>query len=56
MFVPAKTPPDVDRKLHEETAKALQTPSVRDKFATMGGEAMTMTAADSTPSSATRSR
>jgi tripartite-type tricarboxylate transporter receptor subunit TctC len=46
MFVPAKTPPDVVAKLHHETAKALQTPSVRDKFAAMGGEPMTMTAAE----------
>jgi tripartite-type tricarboxylate transporter receptor subunit TctC len=44
MFVPSKTPPDVVAKLHQETAKALQTPSVRDKLATMGGEPMTMTA------------
>ena len=46
MFVPAKAPPDVVAKLHQETAKALQTPSVRDKFAAMGGEPMTMTAAE----------
>ena len=46
MFVPAKTPPDVVAKLHRETAKALQTPSVRDKLAAMGGEPMTMTAAE----------
>jgi tripartite-type tricarboxylate transporter receptor subunit TctC len=46
MFVPAKTPPDVVAKLHQETAKALQTPSVRDKLAAMGGEPMTMTAAE----------
>jgi tripartite-type tricarboxylate transporter receptor subunit TctC len=44
MFVPSKTPPDVVAKLHQEAAKALQTPSVRDKLATMGGEPMTMTA------------
>jgi tripartite-type tricarboxylate transporter receptor subunit TctC len=46
MFVPARTPPDVVAKLHQETAKALQTPSVRDKLAAMGGEPMTMTAAE----------
>ena len=46
MFVPSKTPPDVAAKLHQETVKALQTPSVRDKLAAMGGEPMTMTAGE----------
>jgi tripartite-type tricarboxylate transporter receptor subunit TctC len=46
MFVPSKTPREVVAKLHHETTKALQTPSVRDKFATLGGEAMAMTTAE----------
>ncbi len=33
IFVPAKTPREVIRKLHEETAKALQVPEVKERLA-----------------------
>ena len=38
-----KTPRDVVDKLHRETAKALQTPKVRDKLAALGVDPMVMT-------------
>jgi tripartite-type tricarboxylate transporter receptor subunit TctC len=43
LFLPAKTPRDVVDKLHRETAKALQTPRVRDKLAALGVDPMVMT-------------
>jgi tripartite-type tricarboxylate transporter receptor subunit TctC len=43
MFVPSATPRAIVTRLHQETAKALQSPSVRSKLATMGVEDMTMT-------------
>jgi tripartite-type tricarboxylate transporter receptor subunit TctC len=45
LFAPAKTPPDIVAKLHEETVKALGTQSVKDKLAALGVEPMPMTAA-----------
>jgi tripartite-type tricarboxylate transporter receptor subunit TctC len=44
MFVPAKTPREIIDRLHEETAKVLQMPGVREKLAALGGEPMTMSA------------
>ena len=43
LFLPVKTPRDVVDKLHRETAKALQTPRVRDKLAALGVDPMVMT-------------
>jgi len=43
LFLPAKTPRDIVEKLHRETATALQTPAVRERFATLGVEPMPMT-------------
>ena len=43
LFLPAKTPRDVVDKLHRETAKALQTPKVRDRLSAMGVDPMVMT-------------
>jgi tripartite-type tricarboxylate transporter receptor subunit TctC len=42
MFVPVKTPREIVDKLYEETRKAVQMPTVRDKLATLGGEPMSM--------------
>lgn len=42
LYLPAKTPPDIIAKLHDETAKALQMPSVRQRLAAMGVEPMPM--------------
>jgi len=42
-FVPARTPRHVVETLHRETLKALKTPSVEDKLATLGLEPMVMT-------------
>jgi tripartite-type tricarboxylate transporter receptor subunit TctC len=38
MYLPAKTPPDMVAKLHDETAKALQTDAVKARLATLGVE------------------
>jgi tripartite-type tricarboxylate transporter receptor subunit TctC len=46
LFLPAKTPRDIVGKLHGETAKALQTPKVRDKLVALGCESMPMTPAE----------
>ena len=43
LFLPAKTPRDIVDKLHRETAKALQTPKVRDRLSAMGVDPMVMT-------------
>jgi tripartite-type tricarboxylate transporter receptor subunit TctC len=43
IFVPANTPRDIIDKLHRETAKALQAPAVKERFATLGVEPMPMT-------------
>jgi tripartite-type tricarboxylate transporter receptor subunit TctC len=43
LFLPSKTPRDIVDKLHSETLKALQSPTVRDKLAAMGVEPLTMT-------------
>jgi tripartite-type tricarboxylate transporter receptor subunit TctC len=42
LFMPARTPPDVIRKLNGETAKALEVPSVRERLAKMATEPMPM--------------
>ena len=43
LFLPAKTPREIVEKLHRETAKALQTPKVRDRLSAMGVDPMVMT-------------
>ncbi len=42
LFVPAKTPRDIVNKLHAETAKALEVPSVRERLAKMATAPMPM--------------
>ena len=42
MFVPAKTPHDIVAKLHAETQKALDAPSVKERYAKLGVEPMRM--------------
>ncbi len=46
LFLPAKTPRDIVDKLHRETLKALQEPTVRDKLAALGVEPMVTTSID----------
>ena len=46
MFVPAKTPRDVTDKLHLETLKAMQRPSVQEKLATIGVDPLVLTPAE----------
>ena len=46
MFLPARTPRPIVDKLQRETAKALATPGVKDKLATLGVEPMAMTPAE----------
>ena len=48
IFVPAKTPPEVVRKLHNETAKALEVPEVRERLAKTATEPMPMSTAQFT--------
>ena len=43
IFVPAKTPRAIVEKLHQESMKALQAPSLQERFKTLGVEAMPMT-------------
>jgi tripartite-type tricarboxylate transporter receptor subunit TctC len=43
MLVPAKTPPDIVKRLAEETQKALASPEVRERLTKLGAEAMPMT-------------
>jgi tripartite-type tricarboxylate transporter receptor subunit TctC len=45
-FVPARTPRHIVETLHRETLKALRTPNVEDKFATLGLEPMVMPPAE----------
>lgn len=40
MFTPSKTPRDVVQRLHQETAKALESKEVRDSMAQLGAESM----------------
>jgi tripartite-type tricarboxylate transporter receptor subunit TctC len=42
LFLPAKTPPDIIAMLHEETAKALETPLVQQRLMAMGVDPMPM--------------
>jgi tripartite-type tricarboxylate transporter receptor subunit TctC len=42
MFLPAKTPRTIVDKLHDEAAKALATPKVRDKLITLGVDPVVM--------------
>ena len=46
MYLPAKTPPEIVAKLHQETAKALDNPAVQARLATLGVEPMPMTQAE----------
>ncbi|MCX7893601.1 MAG: tripartite tricarboxylate transporter substrate binding protein [Burkholderiales bacterium] len=43
MLVPAKTPRDVVKKLHDEVQKALASPEVKERYAKLGAEPMPMT-------------
>ena len=42
MFVPARTPVEVIKRLHRESSSALQVPEVRERVARLGAEPMTM--------------
>ena len=44
MFLPARTPPEIARKLHDEAVKAMQSPAVREKLAKLSVVPVTMTA------------
>jgi tripartite-type tricarboxylate transporter receptor subunit TctC len=46
IFLPAKTPAHIVERLNRETLKALQTPSLRDRLATLDVEPMPMTPAE----------
>jgi tripartite-type tricarboxylate transporter receptor subunit TctC len=43
IYVPAKTPPSIAGKLHDEIAKALMTPAVKERLAGLGIEPTPMT-------------
>ena len=46
LFLPAKTPRPIVEKLARETTKAVQSPAVQERLATLGAEPMLMTAAE----------
>jgi tripartite-type tricarboxylate transporter receptor subunit TctC len=46
LFLPVKTPREIVDKLHDETAKALQTPKVAERLAGLGVDPMAMTPAE----------
>ena len=46
VFVPAKTPRDIQDKLYRETAKTLQLKNVQDKLTALGGEPFEMTSSE----------
>jgi tripartite-type tricarboxylate transporter receptor subunit TctC len=46
LFLPAKTPRAIVDKLARETAKAVQSPAVQERLATLGAEPMAMSAAE----------
>jgi tripartite-type tricarboxylate transporter receptor subunit TctC len=48
IFAPSKTPPEVIRKLHDETAKALVVPEVRERLAKTATAPMPMSTAQFT--------
>ena len=43
MMAPAKTPREIVNRLHDEVVKALNTPEVKERFATLGADAWTLT-------------
>jgi tripartite-type tricarboxylate transporter receptor subunit TctC len=45
IFMPAKTPPEIVAKMHEELVKALAAPVVKERLANLGVESMPLTAA-----------
>ena len=45
IFMPAKTPPEIVDKMHEELMKALQAPAVKERLMMLGVEPMPLTAA-----------
>lgn len=42
MIVPAATPPAIQKRLHDEVVKAIHTPEVKQRLATLGADAFTM--------------
>ncbi len=42
MMAPAKTPRDIVNRLHDEVVKALNTPEVKERFASLGADAWTL--------------
>jgi tripartite-type tricarboxylate transporter receptor subunit TctC len=42
MFAPGKTPREIVNRLHDEVEKALATPEVKERFATLGADAWTL--------------
>ena len=46
IFAPAKTPRDIVERMNAEIAKALQSPEVRERFATLGAEPFVMKPAE----------
>jgi tripartite-type tricarboxylate transporter receptor subunit TctC len=45
IFMPAKTPPEIVTKMHQEMVKALAAPAVKERLAALGVESMPLTAA-----------
>ena len=50
LFVPAKTPPDIVKKMHDDIAKMLTEPDTKKKYEVLGVEAESATADQMTAS------
>ena len=48
LFAPAKTPPEIVKKMHDDTAKLLDEPETRKKYENLGIEAASATADEMT--------
>ncbi|MEO6408475.1 MAG: tripartite tricarboxylate transporter substrate-binding protein, partial [Burkholderiaceae bacterium] len=42
LFAPAKTPRDIIARVNQDVTKALQSPEVRERFAILGAEPLSM--------------
>ena len=56
MFVPAKTPPEVVKKLHDETQKAIADPGVKERLAKLAIDPLSMRSRSSRNTSKLTSR
>ena len=46
MFLPARTPPDVVKRLYDETTKVIKSPELKERLAVLGAEPWSMSSVD----------